>query len=284
VVNEGYGAPVEAGGSPFDEFERAGWEERAPAYGDFFADITGRAIEPLLDAAGVRAGCRVLDVGSGPGYAAAACAARGASAVGVDVAAQMVARARERLPGIDFHRADAHDLPFPDGSFDALVANFVILHLGRPDDAVREFARVVAPGGRLALSTWDSPDRARFIGVFVEAIAAAGAQPPPDLPPGPPFFRFADPAQFTGVLAAAGLVEVDVETVAFGLRLASPEALWDGILGSTVRFRALLLGQPEPVLARVRAEYGRLVLPYVDARGAVEIPVSVRIARARRPA
>lgn len=55
-------------------------------------------------------------------------------------------------PGLDFRQADAHELPLGDSSFDAVVGNLLIMHLGRPERAVEGFVRVVAPGGRLALT------------------------------------------------------------------------------------------------------------------------------------
>jgi SAM-dependent methyltransferase len=67
-----------------------------------------------------------------------------------------------------------------------MVGNFLMLHLGRPERAAAEFVRVLAPGGRLALTVWDLPERARFLGVLLEALAAAGASPPEDIPVGPP--------------------------------------------------------------------------------------------------
>src|SRR3954469_12243065 len=91
----------------FDAFEAAGWEEKAAAYERFFAVITGRVVEPVLAAASVGVGTRVLDVATGPGWVAARAAARGASVVGVDVAAAMLARARRAYPGLEFRWADA---------------------------------------------------------------------------------------------------------------------------------------------------------------------------------
>ena len=107
----------------FDAFEAAGWEEKAAAYERFFGVITGRLVEPLLDAASVGVGTRVLDVATGPGWVAAQAAERGASVVGVDVAEAMIARARSAHPGLEFRWADAHELPFADGSFDAVLGN-----------------------------------------------------------------------------------------------------------------------------------------------------------------
>ena len=73
--------PNRSGGGPdrdaFSAFEAAGWEHQAPTYGDVIGRVTSRFVEPLLDAAGVDRGSRVLDVATGPGYAAAAAADRG---------------------------------------------------------------------------------------------------------------------------------------------------------------------------------------------------------------
>jgi SAM-dependent methyltransferase len=174
----------------FNAFEAAGWETHAAGYEEFFGPITTRLVEPLLDAAGVRPGARVLDVASGPGYVAARAAERGASVVGVDIAEAMISLARRLHPQLEFRHGSAEALPLRDESFDAALGNFVVLHLGRPEQAAAELARVLVPGGRVALTVWDLPDRARFIGVFLDAVAAAGATPPEDLPVGPPFFRF----------------------------------------------------------------------------------------------
>ena len=105
----------------FDAFEAAGWEQKAVAYERFFDVITDRVVAPLLAAASVGVGARVLDVATGPGWVAAHAAERGASVVGIDVAEAMIARARSAHPGLEFRRADAHDLPFADASFDAVV-------------------------------------------------------------------------------------------------------------------------------------------------------------------
>ena len=87
---------------PFKAFEAGAWGARAGApYEQLTGDVTGRVVPALLDAAGVGAGTRVLDVGCGTGHGTAAAAARGAQATGIDLADGMLARARERHPGAD---------------------------------------------------------------------------------------------------------------------------------------------------------------------------------------
>jgi SAM-dependent methyltransferase len=267
----------------FNAFEEAGWNERAGSYDRLFGSLTTRVIEPLLDAAEVGAKVRLLDLATGPGYAAAASAARGATAVGVDVAAEMVALARRLHPRLEFVQASAEHLPFADGSFDAVVGNFLILHLGRPEHAAAEMARVLAPGGKVALSAWDIPERMRLLGVFLEAANEAGAEPIAHIPIGPPFFRFADEPEFTGLLEGAGLSDVEVGTVAFTHRLNSADELWKLLRDGTVRTRALLLGQTEQTLVRIRAAFDRLVGEYTADDGSVELPVSVKVATGRKP-
>ncbi|MFF5289361.1 class I SAM-dependent methyltransferase [Paractinoplanes globisporus] len=261
----------------FNAFEAAGWEKRAPTYHRLLLPITRQVVEPLLDAAAVGPGSRVLDVGSGPGYVAAAAFTRGASAVGVDVAPAMVALARTLHPSVEFVDGDAEHLQFADDSFDVVVANFAILHLGRPEQAAAEFARVLAPGGKVALSTWDVPAASRMPGVFYDAVQEVGAAPPPDLPTGPPFYRFADEAEFVGLLNAAGFVDASVSTVAFTYHYVGD--LFDALVGGTVRTRSLVITQPEATQARIRAALDRLTAEYA-ADGGFDLPTSVKVASA----
>ncbi len=267
----------------FNAFEAAGWEKQAAGYEDFFGQITTRLVDPLLDAAEIRAGERVLDVATGPGYVAAAAAERGAVTIGLDNAEAMLSRARRRLPQIEFRRGSVEALPFPDGSFDAVVGNFILLHLGRPEQAAAEFVRVLAPGGRVALTVWDVPEKARLLGVLVDAVAAAEATPPAEIPVGPPIFRFADDREFDRLLRDQGLEDIEVRTIAFSHAAPSPDDLWRGLLGGTVRTSALILRQSEDVQRKIRAAFDRIVQPY-QVGDRLEIPVSVKLAAGRNPA
>lgn len=267
----------------FNAFEAAGWETQAAGYEDFFGQITTRLVDPLLDAAEIRAGERVLDVATGPGYVAAAAAERGAVTIGLDNAEAMLSRARRRLPQIEFRRGSVEALPFPDGSFDAVVGNFILLHLGRPEQAAAEFVRVLAPGGRVALTVWDVPEKARLLGVIVDAVAAAEATPPAEIPVGPPIFRFADDREFDRLLRDQGLEDIEVRTIAFSHAAPSADDLWRGLLGGTVRTSALILRQSEDVQRKIRAAFDRIVQPY-QVGDRLEIPVSVKLAAGRNPA
>ena len=272
-----------SGAEEFKAFEAAGWSRRAGTYGGVTGALTARFVDSLLDAAGVAAGMRVLDVATGPGHVAAAAAVRGAEPVGVDIAEGMLAVARRDHPRLDFRRGDAEALPFADASFGAVVGGFVLNHLPRPEVAAGEFARVLASGGRLALSVWDVPERTRFIGLVREAVARAGAAASVAMPVGPDAFRFADDAQLRALLDGAGIEDVAVETVALRHRVEGDATdLWDGLLGGSVRSAAAVEALGARARERARAAFAELVEPYRVA-GGHELPAVAKVGSGRRP-
>jgi arsenite methyltransferase len=111
-----------------------------------------------------QAGERVLDVGSGPGFLAAAIAeATGPSGAvcGIDISEPLLTAARKhcaRMPWVEFHKADATQLPFPDRTFDAAISTQVLEYVGDVDAALAEIHRVLRPGGRAVIvdTDWDS--------------------------------------------------------------------------------------------------------------------------------
>jgi hypothetical protein len=141
---------------------------------------------------------------------------------------------------------------------------------------------VLAPGGRLALTAWDVPEQARFLGVFLDAVAAAGASPPGDLPQGPDFFRFSRDEEFAALLRGAELENIEVETIAFTLPVSSADQLWEGLLAGTVRTSALILRQTHETQRRIRVAFDRIVGEYRTDDG-LELPVSVKLAVGRKP-
>ena len=272
--------PIDA--KAFNAFEAEGWERRVDAYDGFFTPITGRLFDPLLDAVGVVPGTRLLDVATGPGHLPARAAERGAVPVGVDVADAMVTRARELYPTLEFHRGDAEELPFADAEFDAVTANFLLPHLARPERAMAELVRVLAPGGRLALATWDVPSRARLFGFFLEAFSEVGAAPPSDLPAGPDVFRFADDASFTDLLATAGLRDVEVSPIDFNYEAATFDEYWQALQEGTVRMSSLLHGQSKETRLRIRDALKQKLNEHRAPTDTITLPVAVKLAAGRK--
>ncbi|WP_055586500.1 class I SAM-dependent methyltransferase [Streptacidiphilus griseoplanus] len=267
----------------FDGFERAGWAGRADAYGAGFALLTAHTVEPLLDAAGVRAGLRVLDVGCGPGRVAAAALARGARVTAVDASPEMVRLAAAAHPALDAQKGVLPDLPFPDGSFDAVTGNFVVNHLGDPAAGIAELLRVLRPGGRLALSCWER-ERMRATAVFGEAVAASGVAVPPDLPGSGMFLRDAEDrtAAFRELLAAAGAAGALVVEEAWRHRV-DPDRWWRDVVAGTPLTGAVISRLEAEEAALVRKAYDRLVAGFAVPGGLVELPAVALIGSGTRP-
>jgi SAM-dependent methyltransferase len=264
----------------FRRFEREMHDRIATTYCDFFAGATRGMIAPLLDAARVVADTRLLDVASGPGDVAATAAARGARVSAVDLSPEMVALARRTHPALDVREGDAEALPFAAGAFDAVVCNFGLGHFPRAEVAVAEFARVLAPGGRLALSWWQLP-ASRVNGIFQEAIAAAGMPPSSNVPAGPPLTRFSEDATLHALLADAGLDEVTVTTERWLHRAASLTVWWEGGLGGMARSAAVIRDASAEAQQRVRAEFERRAAEFaVD--GGYAIPCIAKLGAGTR--
>ena len=261
----------------YKAFEAAGWSDRASTFDVLVGRATAQAIEPLLDAAGVTAGMRVLDVGCGLGDLAAAGAARGAEATGTDLAEGMVEAARRRHPGLRFVQADGEQLPFEDGSFDATVAAFVINHMPDAERGAAELVRVTRPGGRVATAMWGPFDRVALLGLPARAAAAAGVADD-DGPGGPDSLRFTDASQLVGVLEVAGLHDVALDEIAYTLPVAGLDELWDGVLGGSVRTSRRLAAGGD----RAREALREIAEPFRDGAG-YALPTVVRVASGRRP-
>jgi hypothetical protein len=147
--------------------------------------------------------------------------------------------------------------------------------------AVAEFRRVLGPGGRLALTAWDLPARARLVGVMLDAVREVGVAPSPTVPAGPDFFRFADDTEFAALLEDQGFADVGVTTVEFLHSIASADELWNGLLHGTVRTSAVIRGQADDVVAQIRASFDRRLQSYRTGE-TYELPVSFTLARGRR--
>jgi len=266
--------------SGFRAFEHSGWQKIPRQYHEAFSDLTPQAIGPLLDAIGVRKGIQLLDVASGPGYATAAAVRRGANAVGIDFSAEMVAEAKKQHPAVEFQEGDAEELPFPDGSFDAVVINFGLLHFARPEQALKEAHRVLRSRGKIGFTVWDKPEKAIGFSIVLRAIQAHGNMNVP-IPPGPPFFRFSDPEECSQALRQAGFVTPNVVGVPLVLRLKSPEALFKLMQEGTVRTAGILGAQSTEALAAISKAIRDAARAYQKAE-TIELPMPAVLSSATK--
>src|ERR1700758_3746906 len=231
----------------FDEYERVRWAGRAAAYQRSFGPLCAYPASALLDAALVTGGCLVLDAGTGPGPVAALAVGRGAQVVAVDAEASMLEVVRRQGPAATVRQAILPDLPFPDGAFDAAVGNFVINHLGDPPAGVAELARVVRPGGRIAVTIWPDPepplDRPPLQQLWIDIARAAGLQRPATVPwldTDKNFARTAD--GLVGLLRNAGLSDTRCDTISWVHR-TDPDDWWSGSANGIGSLGVMMTGQ-----------------------------------------
>lgn len=254
----------------FDRHERDRWTGRAGAYKRSFGRLCAYTGELVLDAAAVRAGTAVLDVGTGPGTLAGLAVARGARVAAVDPEPSMVSAARHLIP--DVRTAALPELPFDDATFDAVVANFVPNHVGEPATAVRELSRVATPGGRVAVTIWPYP-QPPLQRLWGDVLAASGVGRPAEMPALEPAHDFArTPAGLSGLLGGA-LKDVQVETVEW-IHRADPEDWWSGPANGIGALGLIMEGLPPAEIARIRAAYDRLSTAFLGEGGLLELPTA----------
>lgn len=174
--------------SPRRYTSRVTFDVAAEAYDRFMGRYSRHLAPQLADLADVRAGQRVLDVGSGPGALTAELVRRlGADAVAaVDPSTPFVEALRHRHPGVSAFEAAAESLPFDDDAFDTAIAQLVVHFMADPVAGLREMRRVTHPGGVVAACVWDLAGQrgpmspvwraARELGLQVsdESVAAGG--------------------------------------------------------------------------------------------------------------
>jgi SAM-dependent methyltransferase len=202
--------------SPADEVEHAAG----------FDSELRRLDKVFQRACAVQSRDRVLDVGCGTGQTTrtAARAARDGGALGVDVSAPAIERARglaavEGPGNVAFERGDAEVHPFAPGGVDLVISRFGTMFFHDPDAAFTNLARALRPAGQLVMMVWQEGDRNEWAGAVRQALGGVGE---------PPAFSLADPSRTSGILEAAGFVDIafaDVdEPVWYGPDEATAEA------------------------------------------------------------
>ncbi len=210
----------------------------------------------LVRLAGVRAGERVLDVGTGSGLVAIVAAQHGARATGVDPTPELLAKARENAalagcPAIEWQAGAAECLPFSDASFDVVLSQYAHMFSPQPEAAAREMLRVLKPGGRIAFAAW-TPDglAPRLMGLTFRYLPPMPGAPPPSP------FEWGD-AQGVHRYLKDDVRDVVFEPAALGLpALSIPHArqLFEQTFGPTVLLVHALSNEPAR-LAQWRGEH-----------------------------
>jgi SAM-dependent methyltransferase len=221
--------------------------------------INGPFGDAMLDAAGLRPGERVLDVGCGCGATTLEAARRvtpEGSALGVDIAAPLLEVARQRavaagIDNIEFVHDDAQLHPFPDAVFDVVISRFGVMFFDDAEAAFTNLGRAVRSGGRLVVVCPRDPLQSEWVTIAFNAAASHVGIP--DLgPPGAPGpFAFADDDRLKWTLRAGGFRDVAVEAIKRRIRIGRDVDEVAAFITSLPEGRQLLADQPDHTVAAV---------------------------------
>ena len=232
------------------------FEVPAEAYDAFMGRYSRHLSAQLADLARVAPGQHVLDVGCGPGALTTELAARvGAAAVtAIDPSEQFVLATRGRVPGATVERASAENMPFPDGRFDAALAQLVVHFMTDPEAGLREMGRVTRPDGAVAACVWDhAAGGSGPLSVYYEALHEVDPSRPNESDrPG------TRPGHLAALFAAAGFEGIDEVTLTARVEHPTFEEWWGpfelGVGPTSEAFAELGPERVAQVRERCRAE------------------------------
>lgn len=204
---------------PSNAAQAESWDGDGGRYWAQQAEIFDRSISayqgPYLDAAGIAAGDRVLDIGCGNGLTTLDAARRAPDghALGVDLSAAMldVARGAAQAQGVTnvtFAQGDAQVYGFEAGAADLVVSRTGSMFFGDPVAAFANIRRALRPGGRMCLLVWQELARNAWFRAILASLAPPGAAGPPPGAPGP--FALSDPERVRAILVPAGFAEPEL--------------------------------------------------------------------------
>jgi len=256
----------------FEEFrkqEMEGWDRRAANYETLTARVTTQAIPALLGAIRTRVGLKVLDICTGPGFAAGAADAIGAKSEGVDFAPSMVRTASERFPKLQFWEGDALALNADDESYDAAICNFGVFHFTDPMGAFSEAFRILHPGGLYAFSQWSSPkESALFSTVFAAILRHADMS---NVPPSPDAFAYSDPELCRNTLVSSGFTDIEIVNVP-SVYHGRSDGFWSEFLQFSVRTPIIMDQQTSKVANAIESDVTMAIRDF-ESDGALAIPM-----------
>ena len=176
------------------------WSREAEDWSEIQEPMHKPLWDAMLSIGRVGSGSRLLDVGCGGGGASVLGLQRGAQVGGLDASADLLEIARSRVPEGDFRQGDMDTLPFPDDSFDTVIASNSVQYSTDRVATLQEMGRVCTAGGRIVVGLWAAPELVEFRAIF-KAMRDALPEPPPGKGP----FELSGPGVLDALLESAEL-------------------------------------------------------------------------------
>jgi ubiquinone/menaquinone biosynthesis C-methylase UbiE len=208
----------------------------AITYGQVGPQFFSHFGQRLVAIAKISPGSKVLDVATGRGallFPAAEAVGQYGQVVGIDLAETMVQETfkelarRKMSPHIEVRQMDAEDLPFPDESFDYVLCGFAIFFFPQLNRAMSEFRRVLKPGGRICISTWDKLVREQwswFDEIVKDNLPPESTHPEESNSTSQPVFD--TPEGLESILAIAGFENIQIFSEAKEFVYSTNEEYW----------------------------------------------------------
>ena len=235
----------------------------------FVPAIFGAWARPVAEAAGIRAGHKVLDVGCGTGVLAREALRRvgqDGQVVGLDLNEGMLAVAGRMEPKVEWLLGDAASLPFEDASFDVVASQFALMYFPDRMASLREAWRTLAPGGHLAIAAWASIEHARGYQILANIAARQCGREAANVLEAP--FVLGDRAELTKLFVSSGISDVKVTLHAGSIRFPSvQEFIRVEVKGSPLADMVsddamqTLAGESETALGEFVVPSGEIVIP-----------------------
>lgn len=266
----------------WDQFA-AGWKKWDAELLDWHSPFG----EAMLEDAALRPDFRVLDVAAGsgePGLSAAALVP-GGDVVLADISAGMLHVAEEKaaargVTNVSFRVCDAADLPFEDGSFDAVLCRFGLMFFPEMRTALGEMVRTARPGARISAAVWGRAAANPWASLILGTLAQHTELPRPaaELPG---LFRCAAPGFMTRMFQDAGLGQVTERTVSTDLVHASPESYWEFMIDIATTVATGLAKADREARALIRSDVFHMLGRY-EHQGAVRMRSTATIVTGTR--
>jgi ubiquinone/menaquinone biosynthesis C-methylase UbiE len=261
------------------------WEKHREVIRGMFEPVT----QALIQDANIAASQTILDIATGPGEPALSLAGvvgPAGKVYGIDPIPGMIEAARRatanlEIKNVQFEVAFADQLPFPEGTFDAVICRFGAMFFPAPADAIREILRVLKPGRRFALAVWHTAGKNPFHHTLSRVVDRFVPSPPQE-PDALDAFRFAAPGKLLKFANEAGAAQVTERLLQFTIEAPiSAEDFWAIRMEMSTSLRDKIASLSSAQLTAVTGEFVNALREYSTV-GGISFPAEILIVSGKK--